>query len=52
MTDFKSVVFPPESFPTVAALLRARKRRRVSEEQERAGAERLANYRRLTQAWA
>jgi hypothetical protein len=40
-----AVDFPPEVFPAVAALLGARKRRRVSEEQARAGAERLARYR-------
>src|SRR5438067_1055735 len=41
-----SVVFPPEAFPAVAELLQARKRRKVSVEQARAGAERLAGYRR------
>jgi hypothetical protein len=40
-----TVVFPPEEFPAVASLLQARKRRRVSDEQARAGAERLARYR-------
>ena len=40
-----NVVFPPEVFPAVAELLQARKRRQVSVEQARAGAERLAAHR-------
>jgi hypothetical protein len=42
-----NVVFPREVFPAVAALLQARKRRKVSPEQARAGAERLAAHRAL-----
>jgi hypothetical protein len=42
-----SVVFPPEMLPTVAAPLRTRKGRRVSEDLAVAGAERLARYRRV-----
>jgi hypothetical protein len=40
-----TVTFSPAVFPAVAVLLRARKRRRLSEEQARAGAERLARHR-------
>jgi hypothetical protein len=40
-----TVVFPPDLLPVVAPLLGARKRRRVSEAQARAGAERLARHR-------
>ncbi len=42
-----TVLFPPEGFPAVADLLRARKRRRVAEDQARAGAARLARHRRV-----
>ena len=42
-----NVSFPPEVFPAVAALLQARKRRKVSPEQARAGAKRLAAHRAL-----
>jgi hypothetical protein len=39
-----TVVFPPVVFPDVAALLQARKRRKVSKEQATIGARRLADY--------
>jgi hypothetical protein len=39
-----TVVFPPAVFPAVAALLRPRRRRRLSPEQAAAGAARLAPY--------
>jgi hypothetical protein len=40
-----TVVFPPGLFPAVAALLKARKRRRLSAEQAASGAARLAHHR-------
>jgi hypothetical protein len=39
-----TAVFPPAVFPAVAALLRPRKRRRLSAEQAASGAARLAPY--------
>jgi hypothetical protein len=39
-----TVVFPHDVFPAVAALLRPRKRRRLSKEQAASGAARLARY--------
>jgi hypothetical protein len=44
--DFEvNVAFPPDLFPTVAALLQARKRRRLSPEQAKSCAARLTPYR-------
>lgn len=39
-----TVVFPPDLFPAVAALLKPRKRRRLSAEQAASGSARLAPY--------